>query len=54
VLGEPRETTIKASKLYGCDIALRLIYLLNPNHGGPHLENPVLMDFMAWRDIQSS
>jgi uncharacterized protein len=44
---------IKAPKLYWCDTALALHLSGESEPRGPHLENLVLMDLMAWRDIQA-
>ena len=42
---------IKAPKLYWCDTGLALHLAAEPEPRGAHLENLVLMDLLAWRDI---
>ncbi|MGH8254589.1 MAG: DUF4143 domain-containing protein [Steroidobacteraceae bacterium] len=44
---------IKAPKLYWCDTALALHLAAESEPRGPHLENLVLMDLLAWRDRQA-
>ena len=44
---------IKAPKLYWCDTALALHLTGESELRGAHLENLVLMDLLAWRDIQA-
>lgn len=44
---------IKSPKLYWCDTALALNLAGESEPRGPHLENLVLMDLLAWRDIQA-
>lgn len=44
---------IKAPKLYWCDTALALHLSGEPQARGAHLENLVLTDLLAWRDIQT-
>jgi len=44
---------IKAPKLYWCDTALALHLAGESEPRGPHLENLVLMDLLAWRDTQA-
>jgi uncharacterized protein len=44
---------IKAPKLYWCDTALALHLAGESEPRGPHLENLVLMDILAWRDTQA-
>jgi predicted AAA+ superfamily ATPase len=43
---------IKAPKLYWCDTALALFLGGESESRGAHLENLVLIDLLAWRDIQ--
>ncbi len=43
---------IKAPKLYWSDTALALTLAGESEPRGPHLENLVLMDLLAWRDAQ--
>lgn len=43
---------IKSPKLYWCDTALALHLAGETEPRGPHLENLVLMDLLAWRDTQ--
>ena len=43
---------IKAPKLYWSDTALALHLAGESDPRGPHLENLVLMDLLAWRDVQ--
>lgn len=43
---------IKAPKLYWSDTALALFLAGETEPRGPHLENLVLMDLLAWRDVQ--
>jgi hypothetical protein len=44
---------IKAPKLYWSDTALALFLAGESDPRGPHLENLVLMDLLAWRDVQA-
>ena len=44
---------IKAPKLYWSDTALALFLSGETEPRGPHLENLVLMDLLAWRDVQA-
>ena len=44
---------IKAPKLYWCDTALALHLAGESEPRGPHLENLVLMDLLAWRNTQA-
>lgn len=44
---------IKSPKLYWCDTALALHLAGETEPRGPHLENLVLMDLLAWRDTQA-
>jgi predicted AAA+ superfamily ATPase len=44
---------IKAPKLYWCDTALALHLAGESEPRGAHLENLVLADLLAWRDVQS-
>jgi predicted AAA+ superfamily ATPase len=44
---------IKAPKLYWCDTALALHLSGESEARGAHLENLVLVDLLAWRDIQA-
>lgn len=44
---------IKAPKLYWSDTALALHLAGESEPRGPHLENLVLMDLLAWRDVQA-
>jgi predicted AAA+ superfamily ATPase len=44
---------IKAPKLYWSDTALALFLAGESEPRGPHLENLVLMDLRAWRDLQA-
>jgi predicted AAA+ superfamily ATPase len=43
---------IKAPKLYWCDTALALHLGGEPEPRGAHLENLVLLDLLAWREIE--
>ena len=43
---------IKAPKLYWSDTALSLFLAGEPEPRGAHLENLVLLDLIAWRDVQ--
>jgi len=43
---------IKAPQLYWSDTALALFLAGETEPRGPHLENLVLMDLLAWRDVQ--
>jgi predicted AAA+ superfamily ATPase len=43
---------IKAPKLYWCDAALAMHLAGESTPRGPHLENLVLTDLLAWRDTQ--
>jgi predicted AAA+ superfamily ATPase len=44
---------IKAPKLYWSDTGLALFLSGETAPGGPHLENLVLTDLLAWRDLQA-
>lgn len=44
---------IKAPKLYWSDTGLALHLAGETEPRGPHLENLVLMDLLAWRDVQA-
>lgn len=44
---------IKAPKLYWSDTALALFLAGEAEPRGPHLENLVLIDLLAWRDVQA-
>lgn len=44
---------IKAPKLYWGDTALALHLAGETDPRGPHLENLVLTDLLAWRDVQA-
>lgn len=44
---------IKSPKLYWSDTALALFLAGEAEPRGPHLENLVLMDLLAWRDLQA-
>jgi hypothetical protein len=44
---------IKSPKLYWCDTGLALHLAGVDRPGGPHLENLVLSDLMAWRDART-
>jgi len=44
---------IKAPRLYWSDTALALFLAGETEPRGPHLENLVLMDLLAWRDVQA-
>jgi predicted AAA+ superfamily ATPase len=44
---------IKAPKLYWSDTALALHLAGETEPRGPHLENLILMDLLAWRDTQA-
>lgn len=45
---------IKAPKLYWSDTGLAMHLAGETEPRGPHLENLVLMDLLAWRDVQAS
>jgi predicted AAA+ superfamily ATPase len=44
---------IKAPKLYWCDTAFALYLSGESEPRGAHLENLVLLDLLAWRDVQT-
>lgn len=44
---------IKAPKLYWSDTALAMFLAGESEPRGPHFENLVLMDLLAWRDVQA-
>lgn len=44
---------IKAPKLYWCDTALALHLSAESEPRGAHLENLVLLDLLAWRDLET-
>ena len=44
---------IKAPKLYWCDTALAMFLAGESEPRGAHLENQVLCDLLAWRDVQT-
>ena len=44
---------IKAPKLYWCDTALAMFLAGETEPRGAHLENQVLCDLLAWRDLQA-
>jgi len=43
---------IKSKKFFWCDTGLALHLAEGPKPGGPHLENLVLVDLLAWRDAR--
>jgi predicted AAA+ superfamily ATPase len=47
-----RRRLVKAPKLYWCDTALALQLAGEIHPRGAHLENLVLIDLLAWRDVQ--